>query len=122
MHNNSPSPFRDIALWRFGVISPLLHCVNDGISLNQELEKLAKNTFYTPDGKARQFSSNTFRDWLYLYKRQGLNGLMGKERGDKGSSSISLILQEKFRMLRGEYPARTTKRLLKVLKDSGAWC
>jgi len=121
MQNNSMNPFRDVALWRFGIISPLLHCSNDGVSLHHELEKLSLNTFYTPGGLTKQYSANTFRDWLYLYRKYGIDGLMGKEREDKGSTSLPKCLQEKFIALRKRYPSRTTKRLLRTLEDSKAW-
>lgn len=121
MQNNSVNPFRDAALWRFGIISPLLHCSNDGVSQHHELEKLSLNTFYTPQGVPKQYSANTFRDWLYLYRKYGIDGLMGKEREDKGSTSIPKDLQVKFIALRKKYPSRTTKRLLRTLEDSKAW-
>jgi putative transposase len=121
MHNLSENHLRDAALWRFGLISPLLHCSNDGVSLHNELEKLSKNTFYTPKGIPKKYAANTFRDWLYRYRKYGLDGLMGKEREDKGSTLISKPLQDKFVALRGDFPNRTTKRLLKVLENSSSW-
>lgn len=121
MHKNSQNGPRDAAYWRFGIISPLLPGDNDGISLRQKLEKLSQNVFYTPGGVPKQYSPNTFRDWLYLYRKLGISGLMGKEREDKGTTSIPKALQEKFIALRKDYPQLTTKRLLKSFMITGAW-
>jgi transposase InsO family protein len=121
MHFTGKNTFRDVALWRFGVISPLLHHSNDGVSLHHELEKLSERIFLTPKGEPKQYSANTFRDWLYLYRKYGIDGLMGKERNDKGSTAIPKPLQEKFVALRKKYPSRTTKRLLRELEKMKVW-
>ena len=121
MHNSSENGPRDAAYWRFGIISPLLPGDNDGISLQQKLERLSQNVFYTPGRAPKQYSANTFRDWLYLYRKFGISGLMGKERVDKGTTSIPKALQKKFIDLRNKYPSWTTKRILKKLKRAKAW-
>jgi transposase InsO family protein len=121
MHNNSETGLRDVALWRFGIISPFLNGGSNGISLRHELEKLSQNIFYTPGGVPKQYAANTFKDWLYQYRKFGIDGLMGKERGDKGSTSLPKPLQKKFIDLRKKYPSWTTKRILKKLKRSRAW-
>jgi putative transposase len=121
MHNITENNFRDAALWRFGLISPLLHCSNDGALLHKEIEKLSQITYITLNGKLKQYTANTFKDWLYRYRKYGLDGLMGKEREDKGSTSIPKPLQDKFVALRQRFPGRTTKRLLRELEKSSTW-
>ena len=58
---------------------------------------------------------------MYLYRKFGISGLMGKERGDKGTTTIPKALQKKFIDLRKKYPSWTTKRILKKLKRAKAW-
>jgi hypothetical protein len=69
----------DMAIWRFGVISPLLHRHPEGNSLSEELQCIAAKTFLLPNGQQRRFSSDTLRHWLYRYRKDGLAGLKFKK-------------------------------------------
>ncbi len=111
----------DIALWRFGIISPLLHRDPVGFPLYLELKKLALRGFLSPSGQLLYFSADTLRHWLYLFRKGGLSGLYIKERKDKGQTSLPLPLQDAIKDLRGKHPAWTIKRILVTLNNQGLW-
>ncbi len=111
----------DLAIWRFGVISPLLHRDVEGIPLRLALERLAKRTFTLPDGRQQTFSPDTLRHWLYLFRKFGLDGLYIKVRKDKGKTSLPEPLQDAIVKMREENPAWTVKRIMVNLKKQGLW-
>ena len=54
----------DLHLWRFSIISPLLHCVNDGAVLKEQIKTLSLQVYFTPDGREKQLCATTIRHWL----------------------------------------------------------
>ncbi len=122
MHKeNSPMTPENAAIWRFGVISPLINHTFEGITLKNEIEKLAAKTFVMPDGVHISYSPDTIRHWLYLYRANGLTGLHSKIRKDKGSTSLPLDFQERLKTLRSEHPEWTIKRILNHMKEQNLW-
>jgi len=111
----------DAALWRYGIISPLLHREAGGIPLCKELESLSKKTFLQPDGTQRRLSGETLREWLYRYRQGGVESLSDKTRCDRGTTQVPLPFQERLRKERGEHPEWTLKRILLALRQEGFW-
>jgi putative transposase len=101
----------DMAIWRFGVISPLLHRHPEGNSLSEELQCIAAKTFLLPNGQQRRFSSDTLRHWLYRYRKDGLAGLKDKVPKNHGRTFISLAMQDAIAKYRKQHPRWTTKGL-----------
>jgi transposase InsO family protein len=112
---------QEMALWRFGIISSLLHREPDGCTLRSEIELLAKKGVLAPSGERKFLSSDTIRGWLYRYRSTGLAGLADKVRKDKHSTQVPDALQTALVKLRGEHPLWTFKKLLRTLIDSGLW-
>jgi transposase InsO family protein len=111
----------DMALWRFGIISPLLHRQPDGLPLGVEIQNLADQTFFTPQGKEKRLSPETIRSWLYRYRSLGLNGLCNKVRRDKHRTSLPEALQKSIVRLREKFPALTTHKVMQKLLEGGQW-
>lgn len=111
----------DLGLWRFGIISPLLHRSEDAPSLRAQIEALAQQTFYTPDGREKRFCVDTFRTWFGRYRTCGIDGLRNKPRKDQGGSSVPPALGEALAGLRKSHPQWTVKRLLSSLREQGQW-
>jgi len=111
----------DRGLWRFGIISPLLHCAEDEPPASAQINELSQRVFYTPDGMEKRFSPDTLRDWLSNYRTQGIDGLRNKQRKDNGSSSIPPALQQALADMRKSQPQWTVKRVLRTLRDKGLW-
>lgn len=121
MHQELEKQPEDIAIWRFGIISPLLHRDPEGFPLYMELEKLARRDFLAPCGRLRNFSADTLRHWLYLFRKSGLTGLYIKERKNKGITSLSPELQDDIRRARIKHPAWTVKRIMANLEKKKLW-
>ena len=77
-------PKIDLALWRYGIISPLLHRSADDAHLCELLTIMARRNYVRPDGQCVAISPETMRKWLYKYNRGGLDALSNQQRSDKG--------------------------------------
>lgn len=111
----------DLGLWRFGIISSLLHRAEDDPPLHAQISDLTAHTFYTPDGRQKKISADTIREWLDRYKAGGIDALRNKSRKDHGETSVSVDLQMKLSALREKQPHWTFIRLLRSLHKDGHW-
>jgi len=111
----------DRGLWRYGIISPLLHRSEDGPAISAQIVELSLRVFYTPDGMEKHFSPATIRKWLNRYRACGIDGLRNKERRNKGSTSLPAAQQQAFIDLRKSQPHWTIKRVLCSLREQGSW-
>lgn len=111
----------DFGLWRYGIISPLLHRAEDAPILSAQIMELSQRIFYTPDGREKRFSAATIRAWLDQYRASGINGLRNKQRRNKGSTSLSPALQQAFIDLRKQQQRWTIRRVLCSLQEQGIW-
>lgn len=114
-------PPDDHGLWRFGIISPLLHRAGDGPPLRAQIKELAQRVFYTPEGTEKRLRPDTIRDWLNIYRTCGIDGLRNKPRKDLGTTSIPPALQQALADLRKKQPYWTVKRLLRDIRNQGLW-
>ena len=120
MNKSFDSP-RDNALWRFSIISPLLHRSNCVPTRRAQFVTLSQKTFLTPEGREKRLSPDTLRNWLYRYKAQGIDGLRDKLRKDRGRSTVPPTLAEALAVLRDAHPELTVKRLLQKLFEQELW-
>jgi transposase InsO family protein len=111
----------DHGLWRFGIISPLLHRSDDAPSLHAHIEQLSQRIFYTPDGREKKLCPATIRTWLLRYRSRGIDGLRTTPRKDNGATSVPLSIQDALIGLRKSYPDITVKRMLVLLREKGLW-
>ena len=111
----------DLALWRFGIISPLLHREANDQGLGELLEQMARQNYVTLYGKQVEISPETIRKWLYRFNHGGLDALANKERSDKGRHELSAGLAEVMFELRREHPRWTLALLLSELIKRGQW-
>lgn len=111
----------DHGLWRFGIISPLLHRTEDAPLLRVQIQQLAQRVFYTPEGTERRLCPDTIRDWLSRYRTGGIDGLRNKQRKDRGSTSVPQAIQQALTDLRKTQPRWTVKRMLRTLCSNGLW-
>ena len=56
----------EMAMFRYGVINPLLHG-DDERSLKKRMKEQSGKIWTLPDGRLRQFSWGTIEDWFYTY-------------------------------------------------------
>ena len=75
---------KEIEIYKFGVISPVLH---DSVkSQNEYFRELSLNGISIPPGSGNIYylKPPTFKSWLRKYRNEGLEGLKEKTRKDKG--------------------------------------
>lgn len=111
----------DIGVWRYGIISALLHSSPDDGPLYLKLELLAARPYYHPDGRQVQYSPETLRKWLYRFRQGGLPALSDNPRVDKGTHRIPEAIIKALFALRHEHPRWTTSRMLDQLVKDHLW-
>ncbi len=105
-----------IALFRFGIISPVLYQT----TANQAkyFKESANSSFDVPSYGRKKFGWKTFKHWLHLYRRFGFDGLKPKTRKDASISrkiddSFAQIISQKFE----EFPSISVSSLFRLLLD-----
>ena len=112
----------DLALWRYGIISPLLHRNANDVQLCTLLDILAQNSYIRPgDGGHVSVSEEAMRKWLYRYNHGGLNALADKQRSDKGLHDVPQPLADAMVELRKENPGWSLALLLQELVIAKLW-
>jgi putative transposase len=120
-HMTTPAK-TDLAVWRYGIVSRLLHRNEAEETLENELTLLAAQTFRKPDGTLVSFSPETIRKWLYRYRNGGLPALGDAPRKNLGShGSVPEKLEKRLFALREEHPRWTLARMLSQLIDEKLW-
>ncbi len=121
MNDNTNYNSLDMALFRFSIISSLLHRELEGSSMEDMLFQLASKSYLAPDKRSCRFSPETIRKWFYRYKSGGLPALKDKERADKGVSKISERIADCLFELREKHPRWTVAKMLEELLKLGVW-
>ena len=73
----NPHPVETAALWRYGLISELLHGCSTGLNLAERLKEAAGRTWNRPPGKGGptqgliRLKADTLRHWIYRYRKGG---------------------------------------------------
>jgi transposase InsO family protein len=116
-HNRPQTP----ALWRYGLISELLHGSSLGITLSERLKQAAERTWNHPQQGAIRITADTLRHWIYRYRKDGLKALDDRPRMDKGTSQVSKVIAQRLSALRIEHPHTTTETLLTMLLKEKVW-
>jgi transposase InsO family protein len=111
----------DLATWRYGIISRLLHRNEEDDPLENELIRLASHPFLKPDGRSVSFSPETIRKWLYRYRHGGLPALGDAPRKNLGSHTVPNKIAERLFELRKEHPRWTLARMLGQLTQEKLW-
>ncbi len=108
---------RAIALFRFGVLGPLVSARLEHGDRRAHFEASAKRDYVTPDGRIVRISARTMEAWYYDYRRQGLAGLEPASRGDCGTSrSMSAEVADLVLRAKREKPRRSIRRIIRMLE------
>ncbi len=108
---------RQVALFRFAIISDLdIEALPRG-QRSARLAELATRPYRAPDGRERHVSLRTLWTWWSTYRRDGLDGLLPRHRRDRGMSrAVTPELLEAAIALRREVPSRSTTTLIDILE------
>jgi putative transposase len=108
-----------VALFRFGVLAPLLEPAIDR-SLRDRVRAVAATEHADPLGGARRISERSIWTWLALYRAGGAQALRPHRRADTGTArAVADEALARAIALRKELPARTTRTLLDILAREG---
>jgi transposase InsO family protein len=95
---------KDIALFRYGLIAPVLHGAHSGCAADYFRQATAAPLEVPHLGTVR-FAPDTLKSWLQAFRAGGLDGLMPKLRADLGTSrSVTLEVERRLTELLAEYP------------------
>lgn len=108
----------EVALFRFGLIAPLLNGQVD--NPKAYLEKISSQVYDVPYYGRKEYCERTFRRWLWDYRKDNLEGLKPQDRKDKGQSrTISKALAEKIIAFRHEHPGLSVMLLYDQMAKEG---
>lgn len=111
---------QQVALFRLAVLGDLIHQQKQRGGQHRGLKSKAQELWECPDGKVRRIAAKTIESWLYAYRKHGFNGLMPRERSDKGTSkSIPEPLQRLILAMKREDPGRSIPLILQELTGVG---
>jgi transposase InsO family protein len=111
----------EIALFRFSLISSLIH-LNDDEDMNNLLNSIEKKTFEIPFSKRKKINKKTILKYLSMYKKNGFNALLPKNRIDKDKPrNIKEPILSEIIKLKKEEPKRSVKQILYQLKLNPAF-
>lgn len=112
---------RAIALFRVGVLGPLVSARLEHGDRKAYFEEAAARTHIAPGGLLVRLSARTIESWYYLHKKGGFAALFPEDRCDRGKSRAicgdvaDLILRAKR-----EKPRRSIRRIIRMLERAGA--
>ena len=108
----------NIALFKYGIIAPVL--VGNVVSQIKYFREMAQKEHDVPHLGKRRYMAQTFKKWLKQYRRHGFDGLIPKEREDKGQSrkiTPQLTLDIKEAVV--SYPFLSGSALYRLLVSEG---
>lgn len=114
---------RAIALWRVGVLGPLVSARLDHGDRIVLLRTAATREHQLPDGRRITLSSRTIETWFYLYQHGGFEALFPRCRSDQGHCrAISAKVADLILRARREKPRRSIRRIIRMLERAGVVC
>lgn len=106
-----------IALWRLGVLGPLISARLEHGDRRRYIEEAATRLQQQPDGTYVQLSPRTIEAWYYAYRRGGFQALFPQDRADRGHSrAISAEIAEQILRVKRERPRRSIRRIIRMLE------
>ena len=101
-------PLHPDALFRLMVLGPLASRgeLKRG-EVSSIIRELASKAYDIPGSKRTYLSTDTIKRWYHDWKRGGIDALQPKARLDKGTTQLSVPVQEKLLQLKQDNPARS---------------
>ena len=107
----------EIALFRYGLIAPLLFSPLPAGQVERALRQIANQNYTIPYSTRKRIGITTLRRYLKQYRAGGFDALRPQERADKGvPRALAPEVLAKAIALRQEQPDRTTPMLVELLK------
>lgn len=110
-----------VAIWKFGIISPLVNRGESSESRYAQAKKIAASLLTNPvTGTAKFYSPRTILWWAACFEAKGIDGLITRNRKDQGQfRSLDPQVQTRICELIDKFPRLSNVRLRERLKDEG---
>jgi putative transposase len=110
-----------VALWRFGVLGPLVSARLGHGDRRAWFRAAAERVHEHPSGRLVRLSARTIEGWYLAYRKGGLGALEPETRADCGQSrAISGEVADLLLRAKREKPRRSIRRLIRMLERAGA--
>lgn len=111
---------QDIALFRHSVIGQLVSAELGYGELRECVRALAQRRYTIPGTNRTTIAEGTILDWLYAYRKGGIEALKPKYRADKGATrAIPPDIAQAILLAKQHTPRLTVKSILKQFVDQG---
>lgn len=109
-----------LALFRLSVLGELTsrNDLQRG-DLKRIVRELASRTFQIPGSKRVYLSEHTILRWYYDWKSKNIEGLLPKQRRDKGKTLLSTAIQQALIHHKKDNPSRSLNTLIELLEKQG---
>lgn len=113
----SPS---QVAQFKFGLIAPVIQGLYPDVSAAAYYRRITEKPVLRPDGTEFLYNPKTLERWTSLYKNDGIDALLPKERADKGTSrKLDDVAIEGIYNFRNKYPKATATMIHTMLLADG---
>lgn len=111
----------DIALFRYGIIAPLVTgTIDDNLSKSAFFNQAASRVYEHPNGEDYKISAYTIARWYRAYMKNGFDGLKPQSRSDKATyRKVDEDIMTQISYLIKEYPRLPATLVYQKLKDNG---
>jgi putative transposase len=111
---------RRIALWRFGVLGPLVSARLEHGDRAAWFREAAERVHQLPDGRVVKLSPRTIEAWYQGYRHGGFDALLPQTRSDhRQSRSIPADVADLIVRAKSEKPRRSIRRIIRLLERAG---
>lgn len=105
-----------VALFRFGVIGPLVSGELFHGELKKKITELSRRRYDIPFSRRSRIGFGTIEEWLSNYRRKGFDGLLPQVRSDKGSvRRLSSALRDKLVTMKLDHPKMSARTIIDML-------
>ena len=117
--HRKPTPL-EIAHFRFGLIAAVITDTYADASASEYYRRVSSKPLRYPDGTYITLKPCTIEKWVVRYRKDGLDGLMPKERSDKGNSRVlnNDAVEELYRLME-KFPKLSAVGLRVKLLEGG---
>jgi transposase InsO family protein len=112
---------KEIALFRYGILAPLISGTYEEYkSIKEFFFNASKKVYTNPRGIDVKIAASTLERWYYNYKRDGFDALIPKRRRDTGiARKLDDDVRSQIRFLKEEYPRIPATLIHQKLIDNG---
>ena len=108
---------RAIAMWRLGVLGPLISARLEHGDRSVYFAEAASRVHQMPDGRLVELSARTIEDWYQQHRKGGFDALLPQTRNDRGHSrAINAEIADLIVRAKHEKPRRSIRRIIRMLE------